>query len=58
MDDYEIAALADRLEARAADSILMTDQPRQRADLRIAAIVLRRLLRDARDRADEGGHDA
>jgi hypothetical protein len=43
--EAEIAALADRLQARAS-SILSTDQRSARDDLQLAALVLQAILRD------------
>jgi hypothetical protein len=53
MEDDEIDALCTRLLAR-ADSQLTEDVLQQRTDLRIAAFLLHRYLRDSRDKANEG----
>jgi hypothetical protein len=53
MEADEVDSLAARLEAR-ADSALTDDMTQQRTDLRVAAILLRKFLRDERDRANEG----
>ena len=54
MEADEIDSLAARLEARAD---ITDDVIHQKTDLRVASILLRRYLRDERDRANEGSNN-